>query len=74
MGFQTRRYDLMYMKTKEKRWKENHGIQNTGIIDSQGNIIGETRDKYFEFIRIILQSSTINLINQKTEKLNLKRK
>jgi uncharacterized membrane-anchored protein len=33
------RYDLMYMKTKELGWKENHGIQNIGIEDSQGNII-----------------------------------
>jgi hypothetical protein len=24
-------YDLMYMKTKELGWKENHGIQNVGI-------------------------------------------
>jgi hypothetical protein len=32
-------YDLMYMKTKELGWKENHGIQNIGIEDSQGNII-----------------------------------
>jgi hypothetical protein len=27
------------MKTKELGWKENHGIQNIGIEDSQGNII-----------------------------------
>jgi hypothetical protein len=27
-------YDLMYMKTKELGWKENHGIQNIGIEDS----------------------------------------
>lgn len=39
MEFQrTECYDLMYMTTKEIRWKENHGIQNTGIKDSQGNI------------------------------------
>ena len=30
-------YDLMYMKTKELGWKENRGIQNIGIEDSQGN-------------------------------------
>jgi uncharacterized membrane-anchored protein len=40
IGFQrTGRYDLMYMKTKELGWKENQGIQNIGIEDSQGNII-----------------------------------
>ncbi|PNF31033.1 hypothetical protein B7P43_G17897 [Cryptotermes secundus] len=33
----TGRYDLMYMKTKELGWKENHGIQNVGIDDFQGN-------------------------------------
>jgi uncharacterized membrane-anchored protein len=32
-------YDLMYMNTKVLGWKENHGIQNIGIEDSQGNII-----------------------------------
>ena len=43
MGFQrTRHYDLMYMKTKEIGWKENHAIQNTGIKDSQGNMRPET--------------------------------
>jgi hypothetical protein len=26
------------MKTKELGWKEDHGIQNIGIKDSQGNI------------------------------------
>jgi hypothetical protein len=39
----TGRYDLMYIKTKELGWKENHGIQNTGIEDSQGNIIIDQR-------------------------------
>jgi hypothetical protein len=29
----------MYMKTKELGWKENHGIHNIGIDDSQGNVI-----------------------------------
>jgi hypothetical protein len=33
----TGRYDLIYMKTKELSWKENHGFQNIGIKDSQGN-------------------------------------
>jgi hypothetical protein len=34
MEFQrTGRYDLMYMKTKELGWKENNGVQNTGIED-----------------------------------------
>jgi hypothetical protein len=37
------RYDLMNMKTKELGWKENHGIQNIGIEDSQGNIIIDQR-------------------------------
>jgi hypothetical protein len=42
MEFQrTRRYDLMYMKTKELGWKETQGIQNTGIGDSEGNRIVE---------------------------------
>jgi hypothetical protein len=38
------RYDLMYMKTKELGWKENHGIQNIGIEDSQGNIKTDQRE------------------------------
>ena len=42
MEFQRRgRYDLMYMKTKELGWKENQGIQNIGLEDSQGNRIVE---------------------------------
>jgi len=32
----TGRYDLMYTKTEELGWKENQGIQNIGIEDSQG--------------------------------------
>jgi hypothetical protein len=32
----TGRYDLMYMKTNELGWKQNHGIQIIGIEDSQG--------------------------------------
>jgi uncharacterized membrane-anchored protein len=44
IGFQrTGRYNLMYMKTKELGWKENHGIQNIGIEDFQGNIIIDQR-------------------------------
>ena len=40
MEFQrTGRCDLMYMKTKERGWKETQGIQNIGIEDSQGNRI-----------------------------------
>jgi hypothetical protein len=35
----TGRYNLMHMKTKEIGWKENHGIQNTGIKHSQGYIL-----------------------------------
>jgi len=42
MEFQrTWRYDLMCMNTKELGWKENQGIQNIGIKDSQGNKIVE---------------------------------
>jgi hypothetical protein len=37
------RYDLMYMKKKELGWKKNHGIQNIGMEDSQGNIIIDQR-------------------------------
>jgi hypothetical protein len=33
----------MYMKTKELGLKENHGIQNIGIGDSQGNMIIDQR-------------------------------
>jgi len=40
----TGRYDLMYMKTKELRWKETQRIQNIGIEDSQGNrIVGQKK-------------------------------
>jgi hypothetical protein len=31
-------YGLMYIKTKKLGWNENHGIQNIGIEDPQGNI------------------------------------
>jgi hypothetical protein len=31
----TRCYDLMYEKKKKLSWKENHGIQNIGIEESQ---------------------------------------
>ena len=34
-------YGLMYIKKKELGWKENQGIQNTGIEESQGNRIVE---------------------------------
>jgi hypothetical protein len=39
----TGRYDLMHMKTTELGWKENHGIQNIGIEDCQGNMIIDQR-------------------------------
>jgi hypothetical protein len=44
----TGRYDLMYVKTKELGWKENHGIQHIHIEDSQGNKIVDKRqvDEY----------------------------
>jgi hypothetical protein len=32
-------YDLMYRKVKELNRKENNGIRNIGIEDSQGNMI-----------------------------------
>jgi len=52
----------------ELGWKENHGIQHIYIEDSQGNIIVDKRqvDEYWKFGRTILQSGTIDLINQKT--------
>jgi hypothetical protein len=39
----TGHYDLMYMKAKELGWKDNHGIQNTGIEDCKGNMIIDQR-------------------------------
>ena len=40
MEFQrTRRYEVMYIQTKEVGWKENHGIKTTGTEDSKGNTI-----------------------------------
>ena len=30
-------YDLMYIKRKEPGWKENQGIQNIDVNDSEGN-------------------------------------
>jgi hypothetical protein len=42
MEFQrTRRYELMYIKTKELGWKGTQGFPNIGIEDSQGNRIIE---------------------------------
>jgi hypothetical protein len=35
----TEHYDLMYMKTNELGWKENHGIQNSGIEYATGYVI-----------------------------------
>jgi uncharacterized membrane-anchored protein len=61
----TGRYNLMYMKTKELGWKENHGIQNIGIEDSQGNTIIDQR-RVLQIGRIISQNSTIELIDQNT--------
>jgi hypothetical protein len=34
----TERYGLIYVKTKELGWKDNQGIQNVVIEDSQGTI------------------------------------
>jgi hypothetical protein len=53
------------MKTKEQGWKENHGIQNIGIEDFQGNIIID-QNEYCRFGRTILQSFMIKLIDQNT--------
>ena len=40
----TGRYGLMYMKTKERSWKETQEIQNIGIEDSQVNrIVDQTQ-------------------------------
>jgi hypothetical protein len=50
---------------KELGWKEHHEIQNIGIEDSKGNMIVDKRQVQ-KFGRIILQSSTIALIDQKT--------
>jgi hypothetical protein len=61
------------MHTHKLGWKEIQGIQNPGNEDSEGNIIAD-RDKYQIFGRIILQSSMTELINQKIQKLKLKRK
>jgi hypothetical protein len=36
-------YDLTYMKTKELDWKENQGIQNIGIEDSEGKRIADQK-------------------------------
>jgi len=39
----TGHYDLMYMKTNELGWKENHGIQNSGTGHATGQITVERR-------------------------------
>lgn len=68
MDFQrTGYYDLCIWRIKEL-WK-NHWIWATE--DSQGNTI---RCMYLEFGRILLYSSMIELMDQKTWKLNPKRK
>lgn len=66
-------YDLMNTKMKELGWNENRGIQNIGNDDPQGNM-KQIRSKYQKFVIIILQSPPINLIGQKIQKLNPKRK
>jgi hypothetical protein len=66
-------YDLMCMKTKELGWKDNQGIQTTGIEDCQGNIIVD--QKHILIVgRIMLQSLILQLIIQKTWKPKLKRR
>ena len=39
----TGHYDLMYTKTNELGWKENHGIHNTGTEQATGHITVERR-------------------------------
>jgi hypothetical protein len=41
----TETYDLVYMKIKGTSWKENHGIQNSRIEGSKGNIIIAPKQK-----------------------------
>ena len=48
------------MKTRQLGGKEIQKIQNTGIKDSY------ITDKYWKFGRIILQSSMIKQVGQKT--------
>jgi hypothetical protein len=46
----------MFVKTKELGWKENNGIQDTGINDSEGNIIADKEtntDNLGELTRIL---------------------
>ena len=38
-------FDLIHVKTKEIGWKQNQGIQNIGIEDTQANVIVD-RDTY----------------------------
>jgi len=45
--------------TKELGWKENQGIQNVGIKDSQGNRIIDQK-QVLKFGRIMLQNYTID--------------
>jgi hypothetical protein len=61
---------LLYMKTKERSWKKNHGIWNISIEDCRNMI----RDKYWKCGRNVFKSSTVDLIDQRTWKSNLKRK
>ena len=55
---------MKYMKTKELGWKKTQGIQNIGIEDSQVNRVVE-QSQVLKFGRIILQNSTIDLIDRK---------
>jgi hypothetical protein len=46
----------MFMKMKELCWKENHGIQDIGINDTNRNIIADKEtntDHLGEFYRIL---------------------
>jgi hypothetical protein len=37
----TQHYDLLYVKTKELRYKIHHAIKNIGVDEYKGYIIGE---------------------------------
>ena len=48
--------DFMFMKTIEVVWKENHGKQDIGIFNSEGNIVADKEiniDNLGEIYRIL---------------------
>jgi hypothetical protein len=68
-----KKLDFMHMKTKEPGWRENHGIQNICIEDSQKNIRVDQRQVQ-KIWTIIVQGSMIELVDQETQKLKMNRK